>query len=394
MKLLLFGGTFDPPHIGHMNLLRGAMQAVQPDLTIVMPAGVPPHKAASMTPGMWRYEMCACFLALEKECGGRIEISDWEIHRQGRNYTIDTVTMLEQKSPGAELYLSVGSDMLLTFTEWRRWPELLQKATLVVESRCEGDMGALHRAARALSAEGGRIVFSQAKALPMASSDIRAGKAPAEALPPETERIAGKYHLYGRGLGMTEQKARRLAKKRLSAKRYQHTLNVRRMAVKLAKRWGADPEKAALAALLHDTAKELPREEMLQILKDNAIMAENAQNRPSPVWHGICAAILAQTQWGVEDEEVLSAIRCHTTGKPGMSLLDEIVFLADMTSAERDYPEVDYLRKLEKEDIHRAMREALEMNLHWLEESGKPVDEETRAALEDLRQRERNAAHE
>lgn len=193
---------------------------------------------------------------------------------------------------------------------------------------------------------------------------------------------------------MTEQKARRLAKKRLSAKRYQHTLNVRRMAVKLAKRWGADPEKAALAALLHDTAKELPREEMLQILKDNAIMAENAQNRPSPVWHGICAAILAQTQWGVEDEEVLSAIRCHTTGKPGMSLLDEIVFLADMTSAERDYPEVDYLRKLEKEDIHRAMREALEMNLHWLEESGKPVDEETRTALEDLRQRERNAAHE
>ncbi len=193
---------------------------------------------------------------------------------------------------------------------------------------------------------------------------------------------------------MTEQKARRLAKKRLSAKRYQHTLNVRRMAVKLAKRWGADPEKAALAALLHDTAKELPREEMLQILNDNAIIAENAQNRPSPVWHGICAAILAQTQWGVEDEEVLSAIRCHTTGKPGMSLLDEIVFLADMTSAERDYPEVDYLRKLEKEDIHRAMREALEMNLHWLEESGKPVDEETRAALEDLRQRERNAAHE
>ena len=193
---------------------------------------------------------------------------------------------------------------------------------------------------------------------------------------------------------MTEQKARRLAKKRLSAKRYQHTLNVRRMAVKLAKRWGADPEKAALAALLHDTAKELPREEMLQILNDNAIIAENAQNRPSPVWHGICAAILAQTQWGVEDEEVLSAIRCHTTGKPGMSLLDEIVFLADMTSAERDYPEVDYLRKLEKEDIHRAMREALEMNLHWLEERGKPVDEETRAALEDLRQRERNAAHE
>ena len=193
---------------------------------------------------------------------------------------------------------------------------------------------------------------------------------------------------------MKYEQAKKLVRKNLSEKRYTHTKNVKKMAVKLAKRWGADPEKAALAALLHDTAKELPREEMLQILNDNAIMAENAQNRPSPVWHGICAAILAQTQWGVEDEEVLSAIRCHTTGKPGMSLLDEIVFLADMTSAERDYPEVDYLRKLEKKDIHQAMREALEMNLHWLEESGKPVDEETRAALEDLRQRERNVAHE
>ena len=183
---------------------------------------------------------------------------------------------------------------------------------------------------------------------------------------------------------MTEQKARRLAKKRLSAKRYQHTLNVRRMAVKLAKRWGADPEKAALAALLHDTAKELPREEMLQILNDNAIMAENAQNRPSPVWHGICAAILAQTQWGVEDEEVLSAIRCHTTGKPGMSLLDEIVFLADMTSAERDWPGVEKLRKLELKDLDAAMLAALKQTNDFVLSQGKPLDPMSKAAYEDI----------
>lgn len=193
---------------------------------------------------------------------------------------------------------------------------------------------------------------------------------------------------------MTLEEAKALVKSRLSEKRYKHTMNVKKMAVKLAVRYGADPEKAALAAILHDSAKELPREEMLQIFADNDIIAKNAAERPAPVWHGIAAAILCQTRWGVTDPEILSAIACHTTGKPGMSLLDEIVFLADMTSAERDYPEVDYLRKLEKKDIHQAMREALEMNLHWLEESGKPVDEETRAALEDLRQRERNVAHE
>ena len=181
---------------------------------------------------------------------------------------------------------------------------------------------------------------------------------------------------------MTEQKARRLAQKRLSAKRYQHTLNVRRMAVKLAKRWGADPEKAALAALLHDTAKELPREEMLQILKDNAIMAENAQNRPSPVWHGIAAAILAQTQWGVSDPEILSAIRCHTTGKPDMSKLDKIIYLADMTSAERDWPGVEELRALQMENLDRALCDALKRSIDFVEEKGGTLDPESVAAYE------------
>ena len=135
---------------------------------------------------------------------------------------------------------------------------------------------------------------------------------------------------------MDYDEARKLVKSRLGEKRWTHTKNVKKMAVKLAKRWGADPEKAAMAAILHDSAKELPKQELLQIFADNAIIAENAPARPSPVWHGIAAAILAQTQWGITDPEILSAIRCHTTGKADMSLLDKIIYLADMTSAERD----------------------------------------------------------
>ena len=134
--------------------------------------------------------------------------------------------------------------------------------------------------------------------------------------------------------------AKKLVKSRLSEKRWTHTKNVKKMAVKLAKRWGADPEKAAMAAILHDSAKEMPKQELLQIFADNAIMAESAPQRPSPVWHGIAAAILAETQWGITDPEILSAIRCHTTGKPDMSKLDKILYLADMTSAERDWPGV------------------------------------------------------
>ena len=102
---------------------------------------------------------------------------------------------------------------------------------------------------------------------------------------------------------MTCKEAKELVKSRLGEKRYRHTLNVKKMAVALAERWGADPEKAALAALLHDSAKELPKSELLQIFQDNVIIANNAAQRPAPVWHGLAAAILCQTQWGVTDPE-------------------------------------------------------------------------------------------
>ena len=129
----------------------------------------------------------------------------------------------------------------------------------------------------------------------------------------------------------------------LGNKRYQHTLNVEEMAVRLADRYGADPHKAALAALLHDTAKEMPTARQLELLRQYPDLAGDTENRPTPVWHGVCAAILAQTQWGVTDPEILSAVACHTTGKPGMSLLDKILYLADMTCAERDFEGVEQL---------------------------------------------------
>ena len=176
--------------------------------------------------------------------------------------------------------------------------------------------------------------------------------------------------------------AKKLVKSRLSEKRWTHTKNVKKMAVKLAKRWGADPEKAAMAAILHDSAKELPKQELLQIFADNAIIAENAPARPAPVWHGIAAAILAQTCWGIEAPEILSAIRCHTTGKPDMSLQDKILYLADMTSAERDWPGVEALRALEMEDLDRALCEALNQSIDFVEEKGGALDPESVAAYE------------
>lgn len=194
LRVLLFGGTFDPPHAGHMHGLEAAICAVQPDKVIVMPAGLPPHKAASATPGEWRAAMCQCFAPLFPG----LEVSDWELRRQGKSYTIDTVRMLARRFAGAALYLCIGSDMLLTFRGWRSWQELLSLATLVVQSREREDGEALRKAAQGLEAEGGRVLFTDASALPMASSEIRAGGPNAPPLLPLVEKIARQHHLYGR----------------------------------------------------------------------------------------------------------------------------------------------------------------------------------------------------
>ena len=192
---------------------------------------------------------------------------------------------------------------------------------------------------------------------------------------------------------MDLKQAKELVRSRLSDKRYEHTINVKKMAVKLAKQYGVDEEKAALAALLHDSAKELSKDEMRAILQAHPEYAEGGESRPTPVWHGICAAILARTEWGVEDEAVLSAIACHTAGKPGMSKLDKIVYLADMSSAERDWPGVNRLRKLERKDLDAAMLMALKQTNDFVLSQGKPLDPVSKAAYEDIQaQAEAHAA--
>ena len=183
---------------------------------------------------------------------------------------------------------------------------------------------------------------------------------------------------------MDPKQAKELVRSRLSDKRYEHTINVKKMAVKLAKHYGTDPEQAALAALLHDAAKELPKDEMRAIMQAYPQYAQGGEARPTPVWHGICAAILARTEWGVTDEAVLSAIACHTAGKAGMTQLDKILYLADMTSAERDWPGVEKLRKLELKDLDAAMLAALKQTNDFVLSQGKPLDPMSKAAYEDI----------
>ena len=144
---------------------------------------------------------CRCFAALEGAPGlPRVAVSDWEIRQGGPSYTVHTLEMLRAQYPGAELYLAVGSDMLLDFTKWVRWQDILRMAALVVESRRLGEEAALHAAAQQLRAQGGRVLFARAESYPCASSDLRSGKIPRAAwgqfLPPETLRVIEQRGLY------------------------------------------------------------------------------------------------------------------------------------------------------------------------------------------------------
>ena len=205
MKVLLYGGTFDPPHNGHLNNLRAAAARVQPDKVVVMPAGLSPFKQKTSAPGALRLEMCSCFHALEEDADTipQLEVSGWEIEQAAagnRNYTVLTVEMLAAQDPEGELYLAVGSDMLLSFDGWHRWQDILRLAHLVVTSRNAGDAPELCAKARQLDPAGQRILFAPVTALPMASSALRqrlaAGEGCAEELPEAVRAVIRREHLY------------------------------------------------------------------------------------------------------------------------------------------------------------------------------------------------------
>ena len=212
MKVLLYGGTFDPPHNGHLNNLRAAAARVRPDRVVVMPAGLSPFKQSTAAPGSARVEMCACFRALEAE--GAVPalcVSGWEVEQAAlgrRNYTVLTLEMLARTYPEAELYMAMGSDMLLSFDGWHRWQDILRLAHLVVTSRHVGDDPELHAKALQLDPTGARILFAPVQALPMASSDIRtrltAGEGCEAELPEAVRAVIRREKLYKKEVSANE----------------------------------------------------------------------------------------------------------------------------------------------------------------------------------------------
>lgn len=148
---------------------------------------------------------------------------------------------------------------------------------------------------------------------------------------------------------------KKIIKSMMSENRYNHCVNVSKEAVKLAKRYCGDEEKAAIAGILHDITKEMPKEEQLQIMLDSGIILDDIQKNAPKLWHGISGSVYIKKHFGIEDEDILNAICYHTTGRAGMSLLEKIIFVADFTSEERTYKGVATMRKKSRKSLEDAM---------------------------------------
>ncbi|MEE1061619.1 MAG: bis(5'-nucleosyl)-tetraphosphatase (symmetrical) YqeK [Ruminococcus sp.] len=156
---------------------------------------------------------------------------------------------------------------------------------------------------------------------------------------------------------------KKIIKSRMSEYRYKHSVNVAKEAVRLAKKYGADEEKAAIAGILHDITKENTKEEQLQIMSDGGIILDSVQKISSKLWHGISGSVYIRDNLGITDEDILNAVKYHTTGHAGMSVLEKVIFVADFTSEERDYSGIRTIRKKADKSLEEAMLYGLQFTL-------------------------------
>lgn len=173
-------------------------------------------------------------------------------------------------------------------------------------------------------------------------------------------------------------------KKHLNPDRLYHSLNVADEAKKLAKHYGADEQKAFTAGLLHDILKNTPDSELLQYFERNGIMLTETERASRKTWHAMAGADFLRRELHVTDEDILSAVRWHTTGRAGMTLLDKVLFIADFISADRDYPGVERMREKAYVSLEDAMLEGLQFTINELVENAWPVHEDSIRAYNEL----------
>lgn len=169
---------------------------------------------------------------------------------------------------------------------------------------------------------------------------------------------------------MTVDDYKQIIRPLMSERRYIHCVNVSKEAVRLAQKYGADENKAAVAGILHDITKELDFENQLQIIDSGDIILTDVEKKTTKLWHAISGSVYVENELGITDKDIINAIRYHTTGRAGMSVLEKVIFLADFTSAERNYDDVDVIRSKAEISLEEGMFYGVHFTLKNLLERG------------------------
>lgn len=374
MRIGIFGGTFNPPHLGHKHLAEEIRETANLDKIIIIPAFTPPHKAIKeLADGVHRMKMCELLFN-----DSFYDISDIEIKRQGKSYTVDTVTELKKLYPDDELFLIIGADMLMSFDKWYRYEAILADVKLCVSVRDDevktADLCSYAKNVLKLDYAKDEIIIADVEPCICSSTDVRMHISMGIDATMLTSVEVYNYARLNLLYESPHMDIKKLLKEKLDDYRFLHSLNVAESAAMLALMYGGDEEKAYFAGLVHDIMKNATKEEQLQIMEKGGIILSRTEKNNSKLWHAMAGECYLRTEMGITDSEILSAVRYHTTGKAGMSLLDKIVYIADYISAERDYSDVDVMRQLAvTKDLDEAALYALKYSFVSLSEKEKLI---------------------
>lgn len=384
-RIGIYGGTFNPPHLGHMLAARQAVKLLRLDRLLLIPDRIAPHKvlpegSASPEERMQMLQLAAA--GIEKA-----EVSDIELRREGTSFTYLTILELKQLYPEAELVLIMGTDMFLSFDSWRETKIITGNAALGVLYRGEkGEKAAIDAKKAEMEANGVKVELIENEVTAISSTDLRRMLVFGCAEPFLPEGVGAYIRekgLYGTGRDyrdLSEEELEQVVVSLLKANRVAHVLGCRDMAVELAKRWGADVTDAARAGLLHDITKAIDGPLQLTLCSEYGTMLSDFSRRYPKTLHALTGSLVADRIFG-EKEAVVNAIRHHTTGKANMSLLEKIIYIADYVEPNRTIAGVDQLRHLAFTDLDAALKMGLQMTVSYLNEQGSEVSPESREAL-------------
>ncbi len=366
-KVGILGGTFNPVHNEHIALVLSAVKELGLDKLLVMPTFISPHKTQSPASAENRLAM----LKLAFSGFDKVEVSDYEIEKQGKSYTYQTIEHFYKE--GQQLYFIVGGDMLVDFKNWKYPERILDKCTLAVFSRQSFSADFEKEREYFIKTFNKDFVKLNYIGKDASSTKIRTYAKFGLEIDDLTDKKVADYikenQIYASDVYED------FVKNNLPPKRLKHTANVVICALKKAKEEGLDIEKVKIACTLHDLAKYMDYTSF-----DGFNLPQGV---PNPVVHAFLGAFVAEKYLRIQDQEILDAIRYHTSGKANMSNLAKLVFVADMLEEGRNYDGVEKLREIyETSDLDTAFIECLKEEYIHLLNKGQEIYIETKNAFD------------